>query len=355
MLPVSRLSYDRAVWIWGLAVSLAYLPGVMPAPVLGRQIIVAVGVGLLCRWRAPWWLMVWLGLVLAWGAVSLWWSPDLLTGQGELIWWTVLGGVLVTASSWDRDDLDSLLAGLSWGLVLPLPLLGWQLSGSLVLPQISVPAGLWQSREVMGELAGLLAAWAFASRRWLALALALVIALAQSRIGLAAAAIGPLWEMRLWMKLVVGGLLLAGVWALSGAEKLATGSLRLADWRTGWELLLGAWPWGTGLGFVRGASPLGQWIHSDGLQIGLELGAAGLGLALALVLGLALVLESSLVPLAAALALEASVSSVLRLPASGLVAAATVGCLVGRCQLVWRGAARGRAPRGLGPASGRLA
>lgn len=325
-------------WIWGLALALAYLPGTMPAPILGRWGVLVIGLAWAQRWQAGlrWQLGLGLVLWLVWGQASLSWSPDPLTGQGEVRQLVILACAVWTFSGWSLAEVEELLSGLGLGLVLALPLMLLQMLS--LAPwgpwQISAPAGLWQSREVLGELAGPLAAWALASRRWwLGLGLVLVCALTASRIGLAAGGLALAWVWvcrgHKWQALLLALVpalalaLLACLWP----AKLATALLRLRDWQTGLELAYWGLPWGLGLGFVRGASPLGQWIHSDLIQLILELGLPGVAI---LILCLARLYSGAMLALAVAMAIEATVSSVLRLPVSGLLSAVALGQLGSR-------------------------
>ena len=307
---------DHKAALLGFAVSTAYWPGMLSAAFTPRWAVIAAGIPLLTSMdprNVPEPVRWVLGLLIAFGAVSLLGSPDPMGGVLDLIFIVLLCGAFIAGAG--LASLDDVMTGLAAGLAV---------SAILCLFQ-PVPAGLFYSSEVMAEFAALVFVWAALRPRWLIAAIALVpICMSGSRIAAVVAAAGLIPAVRPGVR-VFAGLVLALV---AGASLVLVKSGSAAERMALWAGTVAAWtPLGRGLGW-SGAT-YGNFSHSDVAQAVAELGIAAVLLAI--------------IPLYAvinrrgndaeravfwAACFEAVVSFPLHMPATGFVAAIAAGCVV---------------------------
>lgn len=328
-------------WCWGFALAVAICPGLGAYATWPRWGILLMGIGLFrpkpgqidltCL------ILLGLGLVLA--AVSLLWTPDLMTGLGDLLQLAALAAVLILAASW--RDCEMALLGLAWGLAMSAGLIGLELAGFNLIVHETSTAGLFGNREWLAELLAPMVVWLLASKRLgLGFVLALALLATGSRIGLLTVVLGLGWWIaagRAWM-LILLAYLAVGL----GLTLLETGNglVSIAGRANGWLLAIQLWqPLGLGLGFFHGAWPFQQVVHSDLLQLASEL---GLGVAPLLLLSLVLVWRNwrnGLIwsPAGAAfvaICFEACVSFPLHTPVGGWLAAVLAGSLASKRSVV---------------------
>ena len=251
---------------------------------------------------AFWILIAW----LAWAAIGLLWSPDPAGGAFELAHFALLAGVMIAAAG--IDDIEDTIAAFGWGLVVAL------------VASLFVPDRVGSAFLV--ETAGPIVAWAAVTRRWaLLLPLALAVALGGSRIALAAAAAGLLFDRR-WRWVAISALVFATVLFMR-TGKMHSALERIFIWRVAAHDL--SWL-GSGLGSFDARHPIMEYAHSDLLQAWFEGGLLGLVL-LAALGGFAFAggRRRSDLAVAAALGVEIMVAFPLHLPASGFLAAVVAG------------------------------
>jgi hypothetical protein len=325
---------DHRMAMLGVGVAAAYWPGMLQAVFVPRWAVIAVGVPLMSsldpRAISPMMRIILLFLV-GLGVVSLIASPDPMTGWRDVLFMVLLCLTFIAAAS--LGTLDDLMIGLGIGLAVSSVLSVMQVAGWSTLPQGSVPGGLFYNSEILGEFAALVFVWAVLRPVWIIAAFAAVpIVLCETRVGMIAAAIGLIYALvprRRWILaaaiialIAVGVVLLAGL----GIGKIVSADRRAVLWAA---TIIGLTPLGHGLGWFQAAHPE-QYAHSDALQAIAELGF------LAIVL-LAIPVKAfrsnrgnnAERALFAAVCVEVAISFPLHMPATGFLAAAVAGFLVG--------------------------
>jgi hypothetical protein len=198
------------------------------------------------------------------------------------------------------------------------------------VPEVSSPAGLFYSSEVLGEFAALVLVWALLNDRYgLFLMSTIPVILTGTRVGLFAAAVALLWAWRPSWKVLVPAMIIvlaAAAYAI-GFMKFGSSMHRIIVWGA---TLAAFTPAGNGLGWGTAAFPFEEFSHSDALQALTELGALGLAFALvpfiALRNGRGNNAERALL---IAACVETCISFPLHFPASGFVAALAAGYCAG--------------------------
>lgn len=257
-------------------VGAAYWPGIPAASWAPRWAVLAVGmacVSSLAVWRYP----AVAGL-LVWGAVSIFFAPDLPTAQ--VAWYCLaLVGFGVIAGA-ECADLDPVLGALTAALGISTILLLTDLAGFPLVPKAQdYPGGLFLSSEILAELAAPLLVWALCSKRWVyAVIAAAPVALCHSRISIFVVAMGLLYAapVRRSLKVsAVGLLIIAAAILLLTGPRIDSVMERVGLWST--AILSLTW-FGEGLGWWSAAHPFPfqMFVHSDLLQYGVELGIGGL-------------------------------------------------------------------------------
>lgn len=337
------LAAHRA-WLLGLAVSIAFWPGML-SPAFGpRWAVLAIGLPLALAIdprELPETIRWLLAFFLAIAAASIFVSPDRLTAYYEMMQIVIVAGVSVAAAG--LDDSDKAMDGVAVGLMVSvmIALFGLSTAGDQGRGGDVIPTGLFLNSEVFAEFAALVFVWAAARMRPIAAAAALVpIALCNSRIAIATALIGVLYAY--WPKSIAKGVALAAcigmvmvvmVFAL-GSYKIGTADHRIVIWGTA---VLAFWhdPFGRGLGWFQAALPDEMFAHSDALQMLTELGVGAVAIIIipiaALRKGRGTNAERALF---VAVCFQSVVSFPLHMPASAFVAALVAGRLVGRRALV---------------------
>ena len=319
--------------VWAFLVAAAYWPGILSAAFVPRWAVVALGLALVApldprkltgsiRWLLPGALLV--------AALSLWNSPDPRGGALELFQFVALCGVLVVASR--SESIEPALRGLCAGLAISSVLCVWQTSGWSPVPQMSAPAGLFYSSEVVAEFAAPLFVWALLRREWLGVvASGVPIGLCGSRVAILAIAIGLLWAWRASARnkiFAAGVIALCAVSALFalGFDKFISGGTRIVIWGA---TVMAITPLGHGLGWFLAVHPAEQFAHSDFLQAVAELGIGAVPVILIFVVAL-ICGKGNRAERAAFIAVffECVVSFPLHVPASGFLAFLLAGYLV---------------------------
>lgn len=302
---------------WAFLLCVAYVPGGLPpAAEIGRAAVLLLGPALFLPRRVErWdWLLV---VLLGWAALGLLWTPAGLLGLGKFL---ELGAAVCLVLA--RPNLDGVMKGMVWGLVVNDIFLLLQLAGLHPVQEVATPSGLFMNRDFLAELASLVLLWGIVWQRGLAISVAaLPLLVCQSRVAWMMLTVGLLFGLpRRWRWAAATPLgAVALLWTVGG--KVESAWARLEGWKAGLQLL--SWK-GLGLGFFEFVSPNRQLIHSDLLQIGDELGLIGL-LVLALWLaGRRWLLEEDRA-LGAATVLALLVAFPLHLPANAAVVAAVLG------------------------------
>lgn len=325
----------------GLAVALAYWPGLLSAGFVPRWAALAVLVPLLWRLdgrHLPDIVRYGVGGLLALCAVSLLPSPDPWGGAHDLMLIAILVMVFFGASGLDR--LDDVFRGLGVGLAVTLPVIIMQAQGWRGLPMIgAMPGGLFLNSEILAEFAALLLVWACVRRElWLIAVAAVPVALCESRVAGLSAVFGiayALWPRRRAHQIAVAAILVmvcvAGV-LLMGEYKFSTAGHRMTLWGA---TVLSWTPFGNGLGWFQTAFPGPRFAHSDALQAVSEIGVGAL-LLLLIPVKIFLGERKHVAERAvfAAVCLQVAVSFPLHFPATGFVAAAVAGWLLGMGRVV---------------------
>jgi hypothetical protein len=343
--------------ILGFAVSAAYWPGMLSAAFTPRWAVVAVGIAL-CSGLDPRnvpesvrWLLLFL---LAMGGISLFASPSIYAGTGDLMIMVILCVVFLAGA--EQESLDDVMTGLGYGLVPSLALClvhvaGWHDLVRQTAPEF-VPAGLFYNSEVLGEFCALVAVWAIVRRRWpIVLIAGVPLILTHSRVGVFTVAASLLYIApisRVTKAAFVAALAIVAYLVIVDTTilSLSSAGTRITLWATTiehWRLF------GNGLGWFSIALPDFEFAHSDALQIIAELGIGGA--AIAVIPAMALLGKrgnNAERALFVAVCIEALVSFPLHFPASGFLAALAAGYLVSVRRVVRMGEPISRADDGTG-------
>lgn len=319
-------------------VAAAYCPGLFSGATSPRWWVIAIGLPLASdldpRKLDP--VVAWcLTAGLAWAAASLTFAPDVAGGALDLLFLVLLALTMTAAAG--VDDVKPVVSAFGWGVAISAALAVLQTLGWSPVEQISAPAGLFFSSEVLAETAAPILAWAAFERRWvLAAAMSAPLALCGSRIAVFAVAVGLICGWRASRSIKAGFLLAAAVvaaasvWAL-GVGKLSSGAERIGLWMTAVDSLT---PVGGGIGWWAAAHPgaFDEFVHSDALQMMVELGAgAAFFFAAAAIVALrARAAEPGEIAACAAICTEIAVSFPLHFPASGFLAAVLAGGMARR-------------------------
>lgn len=268
---------------------------------------------------------------MAWAALSLLWTPDVLTGLHEFLHLLILAMIVIAVSG--LDDIDPILSAVGWGLAISSALCVVQWFGYSPVDQISAPAGLFYARMDLAAAVAPVFIWALLSGRYpLAAVLAAPMILCQTRTAIFAAVIGFLAaKPRLALFLGAAFLLaMLATWVFAlppfDAAKVDSLTIRFEIWRA---TLQGLSILGSGIGSLTAdAFPVVEYAHSDILQAGYELGIG----ALPLLAFFAIAACGPITPARAALVVlgvEAAVSfSLHRPPTTGFLAFGVAGFLV---------------------------
>lgn len=270
------------------AAMIAYLPGVVSSTVAGRWAVLSIGAGaLLVSMRGKPLLGPahgWAALLFVWAGLSLLWSASPYDTAGELYHWLVLGLVFLAASQY-KEKPETLLSALVLGLCVSVPfaLLQFQnvLSLGLAMPSPVIwtdgPAGLFLSRNTLGEIAACLLVWAAARKSWLLVpAPLLLVVLSGSRGAWLALGCGlayGLWRLGYnWIVLLASIPVFAiGLAVLAGTHESVM--IRFDIWLT---TLVNLTPFGHGLNTFAAMAPQYGFSHNDFFQLAFELGVGSL-------------------------------------------------------------------------------
>lgn len=329
----------------GFLVSVACWPFLLEGAFIPRWAAMAVGLPIVSRLdpRALPMLMRVVLCYLLWACVaSLLRTPSVYAGVGDLVFVLILSAAFLAGAA--LESLDDVMMGLGAGLGLSVALAAMQYFGlRSPLPNGSImPAGLFYNSEMLGEFAGLIAAWAFVRSAigggrtiWLiAGAASVALVLTGSRVGVVALAVGVLaaWRPR-WRILapLLVALAIAGLYALL-FTKLSSSVHRITIWGA---TILALNPVGNGLGWVSVAYPFEEFTHSDALQALAELGLGALALVAIPIKAFASNRGNHAErALFAAVVVETFISFPLHFPATGFVSALVAGFLVGSGHLL---------------------
>lgn len=261
--------------------SVAYLPGVTSATTVGRWAVLACGAVLLMRATRRASLgpaHAWGAALLAWGALTALWSASPVDSAGELWHWLILA-MLFLAASRSREQ-NGVLVALVAGLAISWLFAFDQLLGHEPVLATDVPAGLFLSRNALGEVAACALVWAIARRAWsLVPAPLLLVAMSGSRGALLATAIGlgaMLWQRGCRWSVVFPGLLaVAGAAAITWHRDPTLESVltRFDIWQFALVNLTAA---GYGLGTFATLAPGFEYVHNEPLQLAFEIGLGSL-------------------------------------------------------------------------------
>ena len=322
--------------VLAFVVSVAHWPAIFSAPYMPRWWAIAAGLPLLFglgRWEGETRIGMLALAGMAWGAVACALSEAPLTTLVPLY----LTGLLIVAAGVGstQRDFSPVMVGFAAGAAMSSAVAVAQIAGWSAIPMVgAAPGGLFYNSEVLAEFAAPLLVWAIVARRWgFVVALAVPLALCQSRIAVLAVAVGLLWAWkpawRLAKPLVIVALTVAAIAAimLLGPEKFDSAWHRLVLWGAALHSLT---PLGSGLGWWASAHPFAyeEFVHSDALQWLVEIGPGALFfIAVPVLIFWRRIADRALGGCFAALCFEALVSFPLQVPATGFLFAVLAGHL----------------------------
>ncbi len=275
----------RRLTLLAFLVSIAFYNGILGCATLPKWIVLAVGLPL-CRFAPRLTIEnLCVGTLLAWCAASIAWTPERFEAVNKLYFFLLFGYAFIAAQEGTlRDIMLGFAAGLCVNAVIGL----LQFAGDdLGINQGVAPAGLLFNADFLAEFAAVVSVWIVAVRRWEILPLtALPLALCSSRAAVVVFVAGAIWCLpRWWHRLAaVVAACPAAYLALYhlGSGKARDVNARIEIWRWGMQHL--SWR-GMGIEWTRAAREViylpgmpprlvGE-IHSDVLQIPVELGIIG--------------------------------------------------------------------------------
>ena len=266
--------------LWGFAVAAAFVPGMYAAPFLPRWWAICLGLVFVPRLdpRTVDERMLWaMGIIVVWSALTLLWSPALFGGAFALFCLGLFAVVAIAAANLKSQERDQILAAFGWGVVLSTAFGVAQKFGYQGLPQSFPPGGLFYNPEVFAEAAAPIFVWALFSRRWtLTVCLGLGVAICHEHIASFIAIVGVICFVvrpTKWQIALIALAILIGI--ISLATRPGSADTRLLYWATALRSLSFA---GGGLGwwFQAHPFPFEEYVHSDLLQAGVEIGLAAL-------------------------------------------------------------------------------
>lgn len=322
--------------IWAFLVTIAYVPAVMSSAVVGRWIVIALGVPFVAeiRLKVHPGIQIALAMGMSWACVSLLIAPDTLDSLLQLYFMALL--VLVMGVASQQDDIDQMmvgmLAGIGVNVLVCLPILFWH---AIASQMGNTYAGLFYNSEVFTELCAPLAVWAIVKRRWFLAVLPMLPILANhSRVAAIAVifslfcAFWPKTWRRRGIAVGVAVALIGGVavYLTLDTAKFSSGALRIAIWGA---TALSITPLGHGLGAFRATYPVQfEFAHSDALQALSELGIGALCFAVIPIVALRNRRDHAEWAAFIAVCVELVVSFPLHVPANAFLAAVLAGYLV---------------------------
>ena len=323
-----------------LAVTLAFWPGILGAATSPRWWVIAVGMGLLFPFsqlsRIP--NQIWTLLTLSFAGIFL--SIHNPVGLGEGIKFLLL--VLAFIWGMSLPNLTKVISGFATGLAINSILVIAQTLGWNFLPawESAGPAGLFYNREVLAELAAPILVWGLARNNWtIVLSSISPLLLCQSRVAVIAAIVGIFAAGNLPLKkyapviIVFPLLLITIVIVLFTSFKIASLFDRFSIWQLAISEIL---PFGRGLGYWELNHPDSKFVHSDLLQLFVEIGPI---LSLPILAIPVLIIWKSrhdsleILAVAIVLLVEAILSFPLHQPATAFLSAVLFGHLSRRCQI----------------------
>lgn len=321
--------------IWAFLVTVAFIPGLMSAAIVGRLAIIAIGIPVVGKisFRFPAAIQIALAMGMAWAAASLIITPDRLDGSFQFFIAIVLIGVMGIASQ--VETLDDALTGMCLGVGVSSLFCLSALTGHRLVDQGSSGyAGLFYNSEILTELSAVLLVWAVVSRRPILVVMTVLPLLVNaSRISIAAAVVALVYAY--WPKSWTGRSLLclpliaaAGtvLFITSEGARFGGAAQRAVMWLA---TAMAITPAGYGIGWYRASHLTEEFAHSDILQALAELGIGALCFAVVPVYAL-LMNRGDHAERAAfvVVCIELAVSFPLHVPANAFLAALLAGYLV---------------------------
>jgi hypothetical protein len=284
---------QRFAFLFGLALTLAFVPWAYEDINCGRWAIAWIGVAVLL-WVATPQKAMWSGIAfLAFACLSFMWAPVSLNAAGELLRWGLLAGAFIVGRSGYAEEISR---GAAWGMGISSALaiaqfLGWHPVNENIG---ATPGGLFGNRDHLGEAALVVIIPCLWKRRyWLASLSVPAIALSNSRSMMVAAAVVGVVSLWRWNRSIaicalVLGLGVTGLSSLSHIKQ-SSASNRLDIWE---DTAAGLTLRGQGVGQFYNMYPAyatrldtrhlrPEHAHNDWLEIAYEFGIVGLGIALA--------------------------------------------------------------------------
>ena len=266
--------------LWGFAVAAAFVPGMYAAPFLPRWWAICLGLVFVPRLdpRTIDERMLWaMGIIVLWSALTLLWTPALFGGAFLLLGLVLFGAMAIASANLSSVQRDQILVAFGWGVVLSTAFGVAQQFGYQGLPQSFPPGGLFYNPEVFAETAAPIFVWALFSRRWaLATCLGFGVAICHEHIATFIAVIGLICffvRPTKWQIALIALAILIGT--ISLATRPGSADTRILYWGTAVRSFTFT---GGGLGwwFQAHPFPFEEYVHSDLLQAGVEIGLAGL-------------------------------------------------------------------------------
>jgi hypothetical protein len=256
--------------------TIAYLPGAASATVVGRWAVLAVGSTVCLAFiRRPLvgWAHAWALALLLWAAVSVFWSVSPFDTIGESLHWLWLFVLFIVASQF--RNAVAMVHALGFGLVASVPILLLQLMGFTPVVAADPLAGLFISRNTLGEISAVCLVWALARQVWVHVpATAFLVIASGSRGAWLAVVVGVLWFVERWwqrLAIVAAMVVVIVVWSFvrDSNDPLASAVARLDAWRL---VLANLTLLGRGLETFASLAPQYEFVHNDTLQLVFELG-----------------------------------------------------------------------------------
>lgn len=330
-------SRSASVGVFAFLLAIAFVPGIRDAAEGPRWWVAGIGLPLLLYGQRPQLTAPAVaGLVfLAYATASLAWTPVWQDGVYRWWHWVVMAQAFALGSA--IKDMRPVYRGLALGVGVNALLAASQALGWSPVDQVptATPAGLFENRNIMGELAAVAVVAAFfAGPRWSADLPLVALLLSQCRgAGVALSAAGLCWLA--WRRPVLALLAAAfciglGLGAIQWRPE--TVERRVALWQDIAENLTFA---GHGIGSLYSTYPAiakrtdaleqrPDHAHNDALETAYDLGLGGVALSLATGLLLWRARETERLVLVVVL-VEGLVGFPLQMPGTGVVAALAAG------------------------------
>ncbi len=272
MSQLEGIRKEMSQFLLPLSVSLAFWPGILSPATSPRWWAIAIGMGMVCPIRGWRRLSPPITILLLLSSLSIFLSIRNPVALGEAIHWLLLGMAFLWGTS--LKDFRPIICGFSIGLLVNSIIAIFQYFGwdGISEWQSAGPGGLFYNREVLAELAAPIFVWgAVAASTPTILCSIIPLFLCHSRVAIITIFTGCLFmHLKWWSRAAILGIgiVIIGIISIENYKYFS-----LFDRLDTWKLALSELSFfGKGLAYWELQHPESHYVHSDVLQLMVEVG-----------------------------------------------------------------------------------